>query len=463
MEIARMLGAYTPGDADILRKAMGKKLPEEMAEQRMKFLKGARENKVAPKIAAKIFDIMEKFAGYGFNKSHSAAYALIAYHTAYLKAHYPVAFMAALLTSDMGDTDKVIKYIGECREMGIEVLPPDVNESSRDFTVVGDKVRFGLAAVKNVGTASIESILATREEGCFESLVDFLGRVDSRRTNKKVVESLIKCGAFDSTGTRRAQLFESLATAMEVAQGVQRDREQGQISIFAGLSKESAPPAMVLPDIEEWPEKEKLNYEKEALGFYITGHPLLKYSKELALYASVDTESIKGCQNEATINIGGMVGGVKEIKTRRGARMAFLNLEDLKGNVEVIIFADLFATVNCHLTSTSPLMVTGRVDRDEERVKVIASDIYPLEEAEGRVDRKVHIVFKKEVVGVDGLNELKRVVMSNTGNSPVYLHIIESDGVETVVALPEDMKIKATDGLISSIKGIAPDIEVRFV
>jgi DNA polymerase-3 subunit alpha len=176
----------------------------------------------------------------------------------------------------------------------------------------------------------------------------------------------------------------------------------------------------------------------------------------------VDTESIKGCQNEATINIGGMVGGVKEIKTRRGARMAFLNLEDLKGNVEVIIFADLFATVNCHLTSTSPLMVTGRVDRDEERVKVIASDIYPLEEAEGRVDRKVHIVFKKEVVGVDGLNELKRVVMSNTGNSPVYLHIIEKDGVETVVALPEDMKIKATDGLISSIKGIAPDIEVRF-
>ncbi|MCP3676838.1 MAG: hypothetical protein GY721_04400, partial [Deltaproteobacteria bacterium] len=237
----------------------------------------------------------------------------------------------------------------------------------------------------------------------------------------------------------------------------------GQISIFAGLSKDSAAPAMVLPDIEEWPEKEKLNYEKEALGFYITGHPLLKYSKELALYASVDTERIRGCQNEETITIGGMVGGVKEIKTRRGARMAFLDLEDLKGNVEVIIFADLFATVNCHLTSTSPLIITGRVDRDEERIKVIASDIYPLEEAEARVDRKVHIVFNKEVVGVDGLNELKRVVMSNTGNSPVYLHIIEKDGVETVVALPEDMKIKATDGLISSIKGIAPDIEVRFV
>ncbi|MCP3676334.1 MAG: DNA polymerase III subunit alpha, partial [Deltaproteobacteria bacterium] len=390
MEIARMLGAYTPGDADILRKAMGKKLPEEMAEQRIKFLKGARENKVAPKIAAKIFDIMEKFAGYGFNKSHSAAYALIAYHTAYLKAHYPVAFMAALLTSDMGDTDKVIKYIGECREMGIGVLPPDVNESSRDFTVVGDKVRFGLAAVKNVGTAAIENILATREEGHFESLVDFLGRIDSRRTNKKVVESLIKCGAFDSTGASRAQLFESLVTAMEVAQGVQRDREQGQISIFAGLSKDSAAPAMVLPGIEEWPEKEKLNYEKEALGFYITGHPLLKYSKELALYASVDTESIRGCQNEETITIGGMVGGLKEITTRRGARMAFLDLEDLKGNVEVIIFADLFATVNCYLTTTSPLIITGRVDRDEERIKVIASDIYPLEEAEARVDRKVH-------------------------------------------------------------------------
>ncbi|MFQ5585503.1 MAG: DNA polymerase III subunit alpha [Thermodesulfobacteriota bacterium] len=462
MEIAKVLASYTPGDADILRKAMGKKLPEEMLEQRAKFLAGARENKVTAKAAEKIFDNMAHFAGYGFNKSHSAAYALIAYQTAYLKAHFPVEFMAALLTSDMGDTDKVIKYIGECRDMGIEVLPPDVNESSRDFTVVGDKVRFGLAAVKNVGAAAIESILKAREEGPFESLIDFLGKVDSRRTNKKVVESLIKCGAFDYTGVRRAQLIESLDRAMEIAQGVQRDRQQGQITIFEGLGKMNALPTFELPDIEEWPEKEKLSYEKEALGFYITGHPLLKYSKELALYATTNTENIRGCSNEETITIGGMVGGVKEIKTKRGERMAFLNLEDLKGNVEVLVFANLFTTVNRHLTSTSPLIVAGRVDRDEERTKVIASDIYPLEEAKERVDRKVHIVVKRAVVGVDGLNELKRVVMSNRGNSQVYLHIIDEGGEETVVALPENMKIKPTDRLISSIKGIASEIEVRL-
>jgi len=258
--------------------------------------------------------------------------------------------------------------------------------------------------------------------------------------------------------------MEALNKAMEIAQSVQRDRQQGQITIFEGLGKAHAMPTMVLPSCEEWPEKEKLRYEKEALGFYITGHPLLKYAQELSCYTSVDTESIKGCDNEREVTIGGIVGGVKEIKTKRGDRMAFLNLEDLKGNMEVIIFANLFANVRCHLESTTtPLIVAGRVDRDEERIKVIATDLYPLEEAKGRVDRKVHIVFKKEEVGVDGLNELKRVVMSNTGKSPVYLHIVDEGGAETVVALPESMRIKATDGLISSIKGIASDIEIRFV
>jgi DNA polymerase-3 subunit alpha len=232
MEIAKVLAGFTPGDADILRKAMGKKVPEVMLDERTKFLEGAKKKKIPQKKAERIFDLMAHFAGYGFNKSHSAAYAFIAYQTAFLKAHYPLEFMAALLSSNMGDTDKVMKYIGECKEMGIDVLPPDLNESSRDFTVRDRNIRFGLGAVKNVGVAAIESILSIRNEQPFASLINFLSRVDSRKVNKKVVESLIKCGAFDFSGQTRARLMFSLDASMEIAQGLQRDRSIGQKSIF---------------------------------------------------------------------------------------------------------------------------------------------------------------------------------------------------------------------------------------
>jgi len=241
MEIAKVLAGFSPGDADVLRKAMGKKLPEEMVVQREKFIDGAKKNKIEQKKAEKIFDLMANFAGYGFNKSHSAVYALIAYQTAYLKAHYPVEFMAAQLTSDMADTDKVLKYISECRDMEIEILPPDINESRKDFTVSGSKIRFGLAAVKNVGEAAIDVILKTREEeGQFTSIIDFCTRVDLRKVNRRVIESLIKCGAFDSMGVKRAQMMASLDKIMDISQALQRDRDNGQISIFHAMGSNGA-------------------------------------------------------------------------------------------------------------------------------------------------------------------------------------------------------------------------------
>ena len=298
MEIAKVLAGFTPGEADILRKAMGKKLGDEMLIQRNKFLEGSKKKNIPVKKAEKIFDLMAKFALYGFNKSHSAAYALIAYQTAYLKAHYAVEFMAALMTSGTGDTDEVVKYINDCRDMGITVLPPHINESSKHFTVSKDSIRFALAAVKNVGDAAIDEVIIQRENGPFQSMVDFLSRVDTRKVNKKVVESLIKCGAFDSTGVLRAELFSSLASLSETAGALQRDRDIGQQSLFGAGSATGAVALAPANAVREgaalkWSERETLLYEKEALGFYFSSHPLSGYAKELESYSTTAINSLR--------------------------------------------------------------------------------------------------------------------------------------------------------------------------
>ncbi|MGH7406545.1 MAG: DNA polymerase III subunit alpha, partial [Candidatus Methylomirabilales bacterium] len=277
MRIAGDLAGFSMGEADLLRRAMGKKDPELMEKARKKFLDGAKSKGVPARTAEKIFDLMAPFAGYAFNLSHAAAYAVVAHQTAYLKAHYPVEFMAALLTSEMADTDKIVKYIEECRAMGITVLPLDVNESGSGFKVVGEKIRFGLVAVKNVGDLAIHSILESRTaKGRFKSLYDFCQRVDLRLVNKRVLESLIKCGAFDSLGARRAQLMAIVDSAMDAASSAQRDRAQGQVSLLEVFEAAGAPAVAApgLPDVPEWSRAELLAAERETLGFYITGHPL---------------------------------------------------------------------------------------------------------------------------------------------------------------------------------------------
>ncbi len=471
MEIAKVLAGYTPGDADVLRKAMGKKIPEEMLSQRQKFLDGSRKKNIPQKKAEKIFDLMAKFAGYGFNKSHSAAYALIAYQTAYLKEHYAVEFMAALLGADMGNTDQVVKYMNECKESGITVEPPDINMSRMEFTVNGGRIRFGLAAIKNVGSAAIDEILSVRGDGPFTSMLDLLSRVDSRKVNKKVIESLIKCGALDSTGAARARLLSTLDSSMEAAQGLQRDRDTGQGSIFdmLGSPAPAAKPAVDAagPMTAEMNEKDLLNYEKETLGFYFSSHPLSRHKKELELYTAGPIETLKDRDADSEAAIGGIVTEVKEITTKKGDRMAFLRVEDLSASVEVTVFPDLYRKVREAIASDGPLIITGRIEKDEDDVKIMASDIAPIEDA-GRMEKKLkvkntHVYARAEGIEASGLTGFRKILEEHPGASPVFLHLLYPDDGEIVIGVREDLKADPSQEAIEKIKTFLNGAEVRLI
>ena len=297
MQIANRVAGYSLGEADLLRRAMGKKKAEEMAKQRARFVEGAAKNNHPARKVEKVFDLMEKFAGYGFNKSHSAAYAFLALVTGYLKAHYPLEFMSALLTSEAGNTAKVVKYINECREMGIQVLAPDVNASAFTFTPAPDGIRFGLGAIKNVGANAVESIIKARTEGGkFTSLYDFCERVDLSAVNRRMIESFIKAGALDSLGAARAQLFAVIDGAMEIGTRAQKDRASGQSGLFADLAAQEPAAARPLPTVPDWTPKEKLAGEKEMLGFYITGHPLDQFMEKWESSPRTSLRAWKGCR-----------------------------------------------------------------------------------------------------------------------------------------------------------------------
>ncbi len=463
MLIAQVLANYSLGEADLLRRAMGKKKAEEMAEQKVLFLKGAKENQLESKKAEAVFDLMEKFAAYGFNKSHSAAYALVAYQTAYLKTHFPVEFMAALLTEDMENTDKVIKNIGEVRFMGIEVLPPDINASSRSFTVHTKAIRFGLGAVKGVGGAALESIVEVRREQPFTSLFDFCERVDLRKVNKKVVEALIKCGAFDSLGGKRAQNMEALEDAMEVGQKVQREKADGQESLFGaeeivscrgnGYGK--------LPEVDEWSEKILLGFEKDALGFYITGHPLARHTVTLKRFATCDTAGLADRADKEEVRIGGMVAGLKELMTKKGDRMAFVTLEDLSGFVEMVVFPEVYQASMDLLKSDLPLLVHGSLDVGEETCKLMAREIVSLQEINQRQTRRVH--FRLTTPGLDEvqLRALREIMTRHRGECQAMLHLVIPERSETIFRLPA-LQVAANDEIMEEAERLFGTSVVSF-
>src|SRR5438270_8087910 len=384
MQIASEMAGFTMGEADILRRAMGKKDRELMAKQREKFITGCRERNTAPAKAERVWELMEKFAGYGFNKSHAAAYGLVAYQTAYFKANYPVEFMAALLTSEMGDTDKIVKYIEECRAMGIQVVPPDVNVSAVQFSVAGDTVRFGLAAIKNVGEAAMQSILKSRSgEGTFRTLEDFCARVDLRLVNRRVVESLIKAGAFDSLSLTRAHLLATTDTALESGQRQQRDRAEGQGSFFemmpavAPAARTSAP-AAITPEREA---DQRLAFEKEVLGFYISGHPLARYRGVVEPLGVTTSGDLAAKGHGSRVLLFGHANGLKETSTKGGNRMAFFTLEDMDGTVEVTVFPEPFKSAAACLRSGEAVLVRGRVDDGDKGRVVLAEDVRLLPQA----------------------------------------------------------------------------------
>jgi len=463
MKIATKLANFSLAQADILRRAMGKKNAEEMAMQKKHFLEGAQKGKIAAKKAEKLFDLMGKFAEYGFNKSHSAAYALVAFQTAYLKAHYPVEFMAALLSSEMGVSDKILRHLGECREKKIEVLPPDVNESHSDFTVVGDKIRFGLAAVKNVGLAAIQSILSAREEkGNFTSLAEFCLKVDPRKVNKRVIESLVKCGAFESLGFSRSQLLAGLEEAMEWAQNVEREKANRQITMFRDLQNGGRKTEPRLPGVPAWPENQRLAAEKETLGFYLTGHPLSSYVHILQRFTSMDTLRVQEAADGQEILIGGVVNSLKETNTKKGDRMAFVTLEDLNGVVEVIVFSDLYKNSSLLLKGEDPIFIKGRVDAGEENVKIIASEVLPFEQAVGKLTKSVHLRLRSEGLRREDLEAIREILQDCRGTCPAVLHLILPGQREAVIDLGDEWKLNSNDQLVSRVRDLLGYEAVSF-
>ncbi|HSK30134.1 MAG TPA: DNA polymerase III subunit alpha, partial [Candidatus Limnocylindria bacterium] len=453
MQTAQILAGYTMGEADILRRAMGKKDPEEMAAQRERFVSGAVAKKIDEKRATEIFDQMETFARYGFNKSHSAAYALVSYQTAYLKSYYPVEFMAALLTSEMGDTDKVIKNLAECRDKDIEVLAPDINESLSNFTPVGDKIRFGLAGVKNVGEKAVEVILESRrKDGPFESLFDFCRRVDMAAVNRRVIESLIKCGAFDSTQVSRARMTGALDDAMKGGQAHQRDQLSNQIDIFGMLgtpSKAAKKAGESYPAVNEWSQQEALAFEKEALGFYITGHPLDKYDRVLKKIGSGTIAALKEKALSGEVRMGGVVSALRLRNTKKGDRYGSFNLEDKTGFIEVIAWPETYKKCADLLGADDPIYVKGKMEVGEERIQVIANDVTALADAAKNpknavpsgTDERIDLYVREGEVSPDELVRLRDTLLDYPGRHTVFLHLRAQANGETVIELPEQVRI----------------------
>jgi len=446
MKIANILADYSLGDADILRRAMGKKIPSVMANEKEKFMAGAKKNNIPEDKAGYIFDLMAKFAGYGFNKSHSAAYALIAYQTAYLKAHYPAQFMAALLSCDMNNTDKIVVYINECRDREIEVLPPDINESDKDFTVVEDRIRFGLAAVKNVGEAALDSIIEVRlADGPYTSLEDFCCRVDLRRVNRRVLESLNKAGAFDSLGLKRSQIFAILDQALEQGQAAQRDRLSGQISLFAVMDSENEQPhtKIDIPSIPDWTDQEKLTFEKETVGFYLTGHPLDDYREDILAVADTNLSEKKQWVEGQNLRVGGLIRDIRNLTTKKGDPMAVIIMEDIAGTVEVVIFPELYAKCVSILHNDTPVIIEGMVKKDERGDNIIANGVDTLDEARQKYTAEAHIMLQSDRVNRQNLEALKKVFYRHHGSCPISLTLRFAGRGEVDLEIPQDFTIKA--------------------
>ncbi|PIE58614.1 MAG: DNA polymerase III subunit alpha [Desulfobulbus propionicus] len=447
MKISNILAGYSLGDADILRRAMGKKIPKVMEEEREKFMAGARKLHVPEDKAKYIFDLMAKFAGYGFNKSHSAAYALIAYQTAFLKAHYPSQFFAALLSCDVDNTDKVVKYINECRTQNIDVLPPDINESYNDFTVINDRIRFGLAAVKNVGGAALEFILADRKKnGAFTSFSDFCTRLDTTKVNRKVIESLIKAGAFDSMGGKRAQFMAILDQALDRAKAIQRDRLSGQMSLFSlegAVPDRVQPDTIQLPTMDEWPDLERLAYEKETIGFFLTGHPLEGVNQNLMLVADSAIDQSENWHDGQAIRIGGLVNSYKEHRSKKGDPMAFLSVEDMTGKIEVVVFPSTFAECAELLRSEQPLIVSGEVQISERGAKIIAQSVHQLNDAMEQYTEKARIILQAHATSRQHMGQLKELLYQYHGATPLNLTLHFDGRGEVDIEILKDLTIRA--------------------
>ncbi|MDD3988233.1 MAG: DNA polymerase III subunit alpha [Candidatus Omnitrophica bacterium] len=463
MQVASVLAGFSLAQADILRKAMGKKIPEVMEKQRSNFIHGCRKNEIKESTATKIFDLIEYFSGYGFNKSHSTAYALISYRTAYLKANYPVEFMSALLTSERDNTDKIVEYVSEAQRMGITVLPPDINESQGLFKVVDEKtIRFGLLAVKNVGRGAVDSIVDARRAGPFKSLKDLCQRIDLRLANRKVLESLIKCGAMDSFLMPRAQMFSGLDIVLESASRTQKEKAKGQLSFFdSELSQGAFSQTLDIPHIKEWPEPQLLSFEKDMLGFYVSGHPLARYAKALKRFVSSSISDLKQYKDEEEIKIVGLISKIKNTVTRaKQEKMAILKLEDLEGSVELLVFPRAYQKVSRYILPNTVVLVKGILNLKEDTPKVLVNDLFLFDE--------IYRLITGMSINLSGLREnvfatLKEMLSSSRGSVPIYLNLDTPAKSRVQLVVGENFYVSPSERLIEDIEGLLGEERLKLL
>ena len=433
MKAAQVLAGYTLGAADLLRRAMGKKKVEVMQEQREQFVQGCAEhNNISKRKANEIFDLLEKFAGYGFNKSHAAAYAVVAYQTAYLKAHFPVEFLAANMTNDMGDTAKLGVLTDEARSLDIEVLPPDVNESQVLFAPArdGSVIRFGMAAIKGVGGIAVEAIIKARETGePFGDLFDLCDRCDTRTVNRKVLEALIKSGACDGLAGSRAGQFSVIDRALAKASSQARDRESGQTSLFGALEQSSQSMQDIVPDLAEWDRGDILAAEKELLGFYVSGHPLDPYRELLGQYCLHDSETVKALESRKVTRVGGLIATVQRgISRRTNKPYAIATVEDLKGSFQVLCMNENYDKYQELLLSNKTVLVIGEANNNENTPKIFPQEIIALDDAPAKFTQQVQFRLNGSELGPEKMEELHGLATSHAGRCPLFLCIRQQDG-----------------------------------
>jgi DNA polymerase-3 subunit alpha len=448
MQLSARIAGYSLGEADLLRRAMGKKKQEEMDKQRARFLQGALEKGHSQRKVEKIFDQMAKFAGYGFNKSHSAAYAYLAYVVAYLKTHFPVDFMAALLTSETGNVGKVVRYINECRDIGLRVLPPDVNASEFTFTPVrdekGDAIRFGLGAVKNVGQNAVEAIIKARTEvGSFRSIYQLCEHAEMTAINRRVMESLVKAGAMDLLHGTRAQLLLALDAAIETGNRAARDRDSGQAGLFGGFfgDKAAEHPEPVLPRANDWTLKEKLQGEKELLGFYITGHPLDSYEEKICELATHDSTKLEGLEKMAEVALCGMITGVQKRRNREGKAWASLVIEDRAGSIEAMVFNTQFEALQNLLVEDQAVLIRGSALPEEGNpTKVSVKEIVPLDVARVPLPTLISVKVFVGRNGIDRATELRQLFERKPGETQVRLRLEASRDFSVILDVPAKVR-----------------------
>jgi DNA polymerase-3 subunit alpha len=471
MQVANRLAGFSLGEADILRRAMGKKKPEEMAKMRKKFETGCAKNGIRAAPAGVIFDSISQFAQYGFPKSHAASYAVLTYRTAYLKAHYPAEYMAALLTNEIrgGASDKLGLYVGVAREMGLAVLQPDINLSGTFFSVVGGSIRFGLAAIKNVGQGAADNIIeARRGEGPFASFLDFARRIDQAKANARTVECLIRVGAFDSLGATRPQLLAVMNDTLEMGAAYREQKESGQFSLFDAAGPASAPEgdfdSIPLPSVADWTDRETLETEKELVGFFLSGHPLDRFRPDIQSFSTAGCGEVAAMEDGKAVELVGMITKVRQIPTKKGDLMAFVEIEDFGGKCEVVVFPRVFDQTREFLFADSVIYVKGRTSKrdTDETAKVLADALQRIEDLRRSRTKFIDITLSAPEITTADLESLRSLLRNHRGNLPVRLRLDCEKGSQVVVLTDPRFKVNPSDIFLRDFEKLDFQKSLRF-